>query len=41
MRDTGKAGQIQRAAKGLPLRVLQLDVNEDESVKSAIGTVLS
>ncbi len=41
MRDTGKAGLIQRAANSLPLRVLQLDVNEDESVKSAIGTVLS
>jgi NAD(P)-dependent dehydrogenase (short-subunit alcohol dehydrogenase family) len=41
MRDTGKAGQIQEAAKGLPLRVLQLDVNEDESVKSAIDAVLS
>ena len=41
MRDTGKAGQIQGAAKGLPLRVLQLDVDEDQSVKSAVGAVLS
>ncbi|MGI0019507.1 MAG: SDR family oxidoreductase [Nitrososphaera sp.] len=41
MRNTGKAGQIQEAAKGLPLRVLQLDVNEDQSVKSAVDAVLS
>lgn len=41
MRDTGKAGQMQEAAKGLPLQVLQLDVDEDQSVKSAVDAVFS
>jgi len=43
MRDTSKAGKILEAAKseGLPLEVIELDVDGEESVKRAIGRIVA
>lgn len=39
MRDTGKAGPLREAARGLPLEVLALDVDKPASVKRAVAQV--
>ncbi|WP_309665147.1 SDR family NAD(P)-dependent oxidoreductase, partial [Tabrizicola sp.] len=41
MRDLAKRGPLDAAAAGLPLTVLQLDVQDDASISAAVADVIA